>query len=108
MMNSLDRYRGCILGLAIGDALGHPTEFVGSVRGIRERWGERGVTGFEPSGRHAAGTFTDDTQMTIAVARALVRAGHDDLDRLMQTMGEEFVAWSRSPENNRAPGGTCL
>ena len=96
------------MGLAIGDALGHPTEFVGSVRGIRERWGERGVTGFEPTGGHPAGTFTDDTQMSIAVARALVRAGHDDLDGLMRTMGDEFVAWSRSPQNNRAPGGTCL
>lgn len=107
-MDEVDRYRGSILGLAIGDAIGHPTEFVGSVRAIRERWGERGVTGFEPSGRHPAGTFTDDTQMTIAVLRALVRAGHGALDDLMTTLGEEFVAWSRSPENDRAPGGTCL
>lgn len=107
-MDTLDRYRGCIVGLAIGDALGHPTEFVSSVPRIRERWGERGVTGFEPSGSHPAGTFTDDTQMTIAVLRALVRAGHDDLDARMKTMGAEFVAWSRSPQNNRAPGGTCL
>ncbi len=104
----VDRFRGSILGLAIGDALGHPTEFVGSLAGIRERWGGAGVTGFEPAGRHPAGTFTDDTQMAIAVARALVRAGHRDLDTLMSVMGQEFVAWSRHPENNRAPGGTCL
>jgi ADP-ribosylglycohydrolase len=108
VVDALDRYRGCILGLAIGDALGHPTEFVSSVPRIRERWGERGVTGFEPSGSHPRGTFTDDTQMSIAVLRALVRAGHADLDTLMQTMGAEFVAWARSPQNNRAPGGTCL
>jgi len=107
-VDEIDRYRGCILGLAIGDALGHPSEFVGSVRAIRERWGEHGITRFEPSGRHPAGTFTDDTQMSIAVLRALVRAGHDGLDALMKTMGAEFVAWSRSSENDRAPGGTCL
>jgi ADP-ribosylglycohydrolase len=107
-MDEIDRFRGCILGLAIGDALGHPTEFVSSVSAIRARWGELGVTDFQPSGRHPPGTFTDDTQMTIGVLRGLVRAGHAGLDRMMEVMGQEFVAWSRSPENNRAPGGTCL
>jgi ADP-ribosylglycohydrolase len=107
-VDEIDRHRGCILGLAIGDALGHPTEFVRSVAEIRERWGERGVVGFQPTARHPAGTFTDDTQMSIAVLRALVRAGHGDLDGLMGTMAAEFVAWSRSPHNDRAPGGTCL
>ncbi|WP_394839085.1 ADP-ribosylglycohydrolase family protein [Pendulispora rubella] len=107
-VGELERFRGSILGLAIGDALGHPTEFVSSVAGIRARWGERGVTDFEPSGGHPAGTFTDDTQMSIAVARALVRNGHGDLDATMRVLGEEFVAWARSRENNRAPGGTCL
>jgi ADP-ribosylglycohydrolase len=104
----IDRYRGCIVGLAIGDAIGHPTEFVGSVNAIRERWGPSGVTGFERSGRHPAGTFTDDTQMSIAVLRALVRAGHDDVEGLMSVLREEFVAWSRSPDNDRAPGGACM
>lgn len=107
-MDALDRFRGSILGLAIGDALGHPTEFISNLGAIRARWPPNGVTGFEPSGRHPAGTFTDDTQMALAVARALCRAGHRDLDTLMTVTGEEFVAWSRSPENNRAPGGTCL
>jgi ADP-ribosylglycohydrolase len=107
-MDALDRFRGSILGLAVGDALGHPTEFVSNLGAIRARWPPYGVTGFEPSGRHPAGTFTDDTQMALAVARALCRVGHRDLDTLMTVAGEEFVAWSRSPENNRAPGGTCL
>lgn len=107
-MDALDRFRGSILGLAIGDALGHPTEFVSNLGAIRARWPPLGVSGFEPSGRHPAGTFTDDTQMALAVARALCRAGRRDLDTLMTVTGEEFVAWSRSPENNRAPGGTCL
>jgi DNA ligase (NAD+) len=107
-MELQDRFRGSILGLAIGDAIGHPTEFISSVARIRARYGDRGVTGFEPAGLHKAGTFTDDTQMTIAVARALVRAGHRTLDELMTLLGEEFVAWAEHPTNNRAPGGTCL
>jgi len=107
-MDDLHRIRGSILGLAIGDALGHPTEFVSSVRAIRESWGEKGVTDLVDVGRYPAGTFTDDTQMTICVARALVRKGHASLDELMDVMGKEFAAWSRSRENNRAPGGTCL
>ena len=107
-MDIVDRFRGSIIGLAIGDAIGHPTEFISSVARIKAKYGERGVQGFEPSGTHKAGTFTDDTQMTISVARALVRAGHRDLDGLMTLLGEEFVAWSEHPSNNRAPGGTCL
>src|SRR5580658_6826492 len=92
----LERYRGCILGLAIGDALGHPTEFVPSLPAIRSRWGPRGVTTFECTEDHPAGTFTDDTQMAVAAARALIRAGRSDLDTLMALLGVEFVAWSRT------------
>jgi ADP-ribosylglycohydrolase len=107
-LDRIGRFRGSILGLAIGDALGHPTEFIASVEHIRERYGPAGLTGFAASGRHPPGTFTDDTQMAIAVARGLVRGAGRELDALMAVMGAEFVAWSRSPENDRAPGGTCL
>lgn len=107
-MERVDRYRGCILGLAVGDALGHPTEFIPSLAGIRRRFGPEGIKDFSGVGGHPPGTFTDDTQMTVAVTRALIRRGHAGLDELMGCMGEEFVAWSHHRENNRAPGGTCL
>ena len=107
-MDRVDRFRGCILGLAVGDALGHPTEFISSVEGIKRRFGPEGIKDFAGQGGHPPGTFTDDTQMTIGVLRALVRRGHGPLDELMRCMGEEFVAWSHHRENNRAPGGTCL
>lgn len=107
-MDALGRFRGAILGLAVGDALGHPTEFISNLGSIRARWPPYGVTGFEAAGRHAPGTFTDDTQMAVAVARALCRVGQYDLNTVMTVMGVEFVAWASSPENNRAPGGTCL
>ena len=46
------RVRGCLLGGAIGDALGYPIEFL-SLDRIRTVHGERGVTGFVPGSRIA-------------------------------------------------------
>ena len=44
-MKLIDKYAGCLLGGAIGDALGYPVEFIsGSL--IKEYLGDRGVTGF--------------------------------------------------------------
>jgi len=108
MLGELDRFRGCIIGLAVGDALGHPTEFIPSVRAIRARWGERGINNFEATANHPPGTFTDDTQMSIAAVRALIRAGHAGMEPLMNTLAGEFVAWADSPDNDRAPGGACM
>lgn len=102
-----DKYEGCIVGLAVGDALGFPTEFMG-LKEIRARWGDAGVTDFETCGRHRAGAYSDDTQMSLAVARALLTAGDRPLEGLMAEMGTEFVTWAESPDNNRAPGGTCM
>jgi ADP-ribosylglycohydrolase len=101
-----NRFQGAIIGLAVGDALGRPTEFISSLEGLHAKFGRDGVTDFEPDS-HPAGTFTDDTQMSLAVARALLRAGHQPLDKLMLVMADEFVSWNRSPENDRAPGITC-
>ena len=106
-MISRDKVRGAIIGLAVGDALGFPTEFI-SRHQILERFGPEGVTDFVAS-HHPAGTYTDDTQMSIAVAEGLLDAGIDaSIDDLMQAIANRFVTWARSPENNRAPGGTCL
>ena len=46
--------------------------------------------------------------MTLAVAEALIAAGHQDLGAIMAAISQEFVAWLRSPENDRSPGGSCL
>jgi ADP-ribosylglycohydrolase len=116
----LPAFEGAILGLAIGDALGMPAEFRRRAQ-ILAAWGPEGITDFvgtdapawPPSPlilgtRHPAGSYSDDTQMSLAVAEALIAAGGRDIDQLMQQMGERFVAWSRSPDNNRAPGATCM
>jgi ADP-ribosylglycohydrolase len=66
-----DRFRGCLLGGAVGDAMGAGIEFM-SLAEIRDRFGPAGVTGYVPAyGR--VGAITDDTQMTLFTAEALIR-----------------------------------
>ena len=106
------RIAGAVLGGAIGDAMGHPTEFM-DVETIRARFGPRGVEGFalrwrERSGRFAP--FTDDTQMAEAVARGLLDAGRTAaLDDAMNAIAARFVTWAEAPlGGHRAPGRACL
>ena len=66
------RYRGCVLGGAVGDALGAPVEFM-SLAEIQSRHGAEGIRDFAPAfGR--VGSITDDTQMTLFTAEGLLRA----------------------------------
>lgn len=69
-----DKYLGCILGGAIGDALGAPIEFL-SYDAIVQKYGNDGVQSFveHPKGK---GEFTDDTQMLLFTAEGLLRAWH--------------------------------
>ena len=67
-----DRFLGCLLGGAAGDALGAPVEFMKRAT-ILERFGPRGITSYAPAyGR--TGAITDDTQMTLFTAEGLLRA----------------------------------
>lgn len=102
----LERFQGAILGLAIGDALGRPVEFLSRER-ILARYGPQGITDLVAD-QHPAGTFTDDTQMTIALAEGLLETLGRPLDERMTAVADRFVAWSISPDNVRAPGNTCL
>jgi ADP-ribosylglycohydrolase len=66
------RVRGCLLGGAIGDALGAAIEF-SSLEDIRRGHGPDGVTDYVPAfGRR--GAVTDDTQMTLFTVEGLIRA----------------------------------
>ena len=91
-----------LYGLAIGDAFGRVTEFL-PTHEIQSSYGQGGITDLpEPA------LFTDDTQMSVAIAEALIRSGDKDLETIMQAVKDEFVKWLHSPENTRAPGRTCL
>ncbi|MGJ6960624.1 ADP-ribosylglycohydrolase family protein [Streptosporangium sp. G11] len=69
-----DRVRGCLLGGALGDALGAPVEFE-SIGRIRRQHGPEGLTGLVPDWRGAVGLITDDTQMTLFTVEGLIRGG---------------------------------
>ena len=99
----MDKAKGIIYGLAIGDALGYPTEFISLPR-IKEKYGPSGIQDFPKT----PSLFTDDTQMSIAIAEALIKVGDRDIETIMAAVRDEFVKWYHSPENNRAPGKTCL
>ena len=69
-----ERIVGCLLGGAIGDALGAPVEFL-SWPEIERRFGSGGIRGFAPA-YGGLGRITDDTQMTLFTAEGLIRAQH--------------------------------
>ena len=95
--------RGMLLGLALGDALGWPVEFLDRPQ-IGAHFGRDGITAPpDPA------LITDDTQMSAAVAEALIEAGRSDLDSLMQATARKFIAWKNDPATaSRAPGTTCI
>jgi ADP-ribosylglycohydrolase len=74
----LMRARGALYGLAIGDALGMPTQMLSRAEIVR-RWGPL-LCGFEPAppghpiaSGMPAGAVTDDTEQAVLLARLLVR-----------------------------------
>jgi poly(ADP-ribose) glycohydrolase ARH3 len=88
-----DRYRGCLLGLALGDALGAPFE------------------GFPPIGNPAdiAGRlpvtlrYTDDTEMAMGLAESLAGRGRVD----PEDMARRFVA-NFDPSRGYGPGTVAV
>ncbi|WP_329036014.1 ADP-ribosylglycohydrolase family protein [Streptomyces sp. NBC_00178] len=96
---------GALTGLALGDALGFPTEF-NDVPAILAKCGPwRQMRLPKPA------FVTDDTQMTLALGRGIRTAMDRGLltpQRLVRPVREEFVDWYHSPDNNRAPGRTCM
>ena len=84
-------FAGCLLGLAIGDALGMPVEgWPPEV--IRMQYGV--LSDFRPASSRAlqAGQFTDDTQMMLMHAKSVIATGGVDGDDLAR----RFVAWLHS------------
>jgi ADP-ribosyl-[dinitrogen reductase] hydrolase len=81
----IDNCRGCLLGLAIGDALGAPVEF--APRGSFEP-----VTGYRAGGPHQlnAGEWTDDTSMALALADSIAQVGWN-----LNDQAERYVQWMK-------------
>jgi ADP-ribosylglycohydrolase len=127
--------RGCLLGGALGDALGAAVEFM-DLTAIRARYGAAGVTRPEPA-YGVNSPITDDTQMTLFTAEGLLcaaQAARDSPDASFEdVMGRAYVRWlitqderavpahhparaatcgrllqERALFSARAPGNTCL
>lgn len=69
MMKNADKYRGCLIGGAVGDALGYAVEFLKDYQ-IFERYSERGITEYTLTDGIAQ--ISDDTQMTLFTANGLL------------------------------------
>ena len=129
------RYLGCLLGGACGDALGAPIEFT-SAASIARRCGPDGPREMV-SAYGRVGAITDDTQMTLFTAEGLLRAQVRGFEkgichppsmvrlaygRWLLTQGErpgfarDDPAWQpdgwlfgvQALHSRRAPGNTCV
>lgn len=96
----LVRSRAVLLGVAVGDALGAPLEFMTSGE-IATKYGR--LTEMVGGGwlRLKPGQVTDDTEMTLCVARALTLAGRWDLTGI----AGQFATWLKSKPID--VGDTC-
>lgn len=128
----LTHFSGCLLGGAIGDALGAPVEFL-SLAQIRRRFGEDGLRDYvhDADDAHGLAEFTDDTQMTLFTAEGLVIARRRNASTSPESIFRSYLRWLRTQRTRpsgptgeltregwllgiqamwkiRAPGGTCL
>lgn len=95
--NILNRYRGCLLGLAVGDALGTTLEFKspGSFMPITDMIGG-GPFHLQP------GQWTDDTSMALCLAESLIECqGFNPKDQM-----DRYVRWWK--EGHMSSTGTCF
>lgn len=133
-MDKRDKFRGCLIGGAVGDALGYAVEFC-SEREIFTKYGEDGISEFDL--KNGKAIVSDDTQMTMFTATALLDAVTRGRMRGIMGKFEEYIAleyggwyltqtepfpvdikenyakysWIMNlPElyKRRAPGNTCL
>jgi len=130
MRKTKEHFLGCLLGGAVGDALGAAIEFI-SLAQIRRRYGSEGLRDYAPAyGR--LGAITDDTQMTLFTAEALIRAHNRQLQRgicsLRDVARHAYLRWLHTQGTpycesmmqegwlvkeqglhaRRAPGNSCL
>ncbi|MCJ7662024.1 MAG: ADP-ribosylglycohydrolase family protein [Anaerolineales bacterium] len=96
-MHQIERFRGCLLGLATGDALGTTLEFkpVGSFIPIEDMVGG-GPFNLTP------GQWTDDTSMALCLAESLIKCpGFDPYDQM-----DRYLKWYR--EGYLSSTGRCF
>jgi ADP-ribosylglycohydrolase len=127
-----DHFRGCLLGGAIGDALGWPVEFF-RLNEIKRKYGEAGITELI-EGKNGKAEISDDTQMTLFTAEGILRAETRGNERVIchppSVVYNAYLRWLSTQgyprlkdrdwiydgwligvkelHERRAPGHTCL
>ena len=131
-MRELDRFKGCLIGGAIGDALGYAVEFQREPE-IFEAYGPAGITRYDLE--HGLARISDDTQMTLFTATGLLYGQacgtlHAPNAGAVNGIRQAYLDWFATqtqayplPDSyrrtswladrkeffsRRAPGGTCL
>ena len=124
-LSFLDRARGCLVGGAVGDALGYAVEFI-SLNSIRAKYGPEGIQAYDPDYETGTAIISDDTQMTLFTANGLLLSETRGGRPVEGWIYEAYLDWLKTqqfrrkgkatcwlndiPELNerRAPGNTCL
>ncbi|WP_418517497.1 ADP-ribosylglycohydrolase family protein [Pseudoruminococcus massiliensis] len=128
-MRNIDKFRGCLIGGAAGDALGYAVEFKREDE-IFSEYGKKGITEYDLILDTDFAEISDDTQMTLFTAEGLLLAGRkgNSVDYI-NSIREMYKCWYQTqiekyPQKNenlqcrllnvselynrRCPGMTCM
>ena len=101
MGKNLDRYRGCLLGLAVGDAMGMPVDDM-TLEQIRENYGPNGLLGYDLRSDYAE--ITSYTQLAAYVCNSLLLSvSRGKGDRKLEYVKLGLKEWTRSQQFARDP-----
>lgn len=128
-MRNIDKFRGCLIGGAAGDALGYEVEFKRE-KEIFSEYGKEGITEYDLILENDVAEISDDTQMTLFTAEGLLLAGaSSDSADYINSIRQMYKCWYLTqserypPQNNslqsrllgvpelfnrRCPGMTCM
>lgn len=86
-----DRFRGCLVGGAVGDALGYTVEFMGEHE-IFSHYGSVGITSYELDFASGKALVSDDTQMTLFTATGLLVGRTQEMEHGSAENPRRYVA----------------
>lgn len=104
-----DRARGMLVGLAVGDALGAPVEFIPSPSDVYiDEMGDK-IEYYHKNGRAPKGVWTDDTSMALCLADSLLeKGGYDSYDIMLKYYDWVYYRYRAHPQAPIDVGGQTL
>lgn len=105
MDNWENKFRGCLVGGAVGDALGYAVEFM-SENSIFSKYGESGIN--EYSLTNGTALISDDTQMTMFTAAALIDGAASG--NFADSISRGYFGWYQTQTGGAvtAADGSCV